>query len=46
MTNFERIKYYFDKGWATVTQLRMYVQYGVISPEEFDTIAGEPYETE
>lgn len=46
MTNFERIKYYFDKGWATVTQLRQYVQYGVISQEEFETITGESYEIE
>lgn len=46
MTNFERIKYYYDKGWATITQLRQYVQYNVISPEEFEEITGELYETE
>lgn len=43
MTNFERIKYYYDKGWATKTQLAKYVQFGVITSAEYETICGETY---
>ncbi|WP_273483581.1 XkdX family protein [Desulforamulus ruminis] len=45
MTNFERVKYYFEKGWATVAQVQMYVQYSVITGQEFEQITGEPYGT-
>ncbi|SHK96672.1 XkdX family protein [Desulforamulus aeronauticus] len=43
MSDFERVKYYFEKGWATAAQVRMYVQYGVITDGEFEQITGEPY---
>lgn len=43
MTNFERVKYYYDKGWATKAQVQKYVQYGVITADEYQTIIGEPY---
>ena len=45
MSNFERVKYYFEKGWATVAQVQTYVQYNVINGEEFEQITGEPYTT-
>jgi len=43
MTDFERIKYYYDKGWASKSQVGMYVQYGKITPEEYELIVEEPY---
>lgn len=43
MTAFERVKYYFDKGWASTDKVRLYVQYGVITAVEFETITGEVY---
>ncbi|MDO7787511.1 XkdX family protein [Desulforamulus aquiferis] len=45
MSNLERVKYYFEKGWATVVQVQMYVQYSVITGEEFEEITGEAYST-
>lgn len=44
MSNFEKVKYYYEKGWAKVAQVKMYVQYGVITAEEYQTIVGEPYQ--
>lgn len=41
--DFERIKYFYDKGWANKTQVGMYVKFGVITPEEYELIIGEPY---
>ena len=43
MSDFERIQYYYSKGWAKKPQLRQYVQYGVITPEEYAQITGEEY---
>lgn len=43
MTDFERIKYYYDHGWATKAQLKKYVFYEKITPAEYETITGEPY---
>lgn len=44
MTDFERLKYYWEKGWAKEPQMRKYVQYNVITPEEFEQITGTQYE--
>jgi hypothetical protein len=41
--DFDRIKYYYDQGWATKVQLRQYVGYGKITPAEYETITDEPY---
>lgn len=41
--DYERLLYYYSKGWATEEQLRMYVKYGVITPSEFTLITGKPY---
>lgn len=43
MTEFERIKYFYDKGWATKAQVAQYVVYGVITPEEYQLITGDEY---
>ncbi|MBB6218646.1 hypothetical protein HNQ80_004820 [Anaerosolibacter carboniphilus] len=45
MTEFQKWQYYYGKGWASVEQLRLVVQYNKISPEEFEQITGQPYET-
>lgn len=44
MTNFERLKFYYEKGWATKEQLRMYVQFNVITPAQYEEITGEVYQ--
>ena len=41
MTDFERIKMYFDKGWATKEQVGKYVSFKKITPEEYELITGE-----
>lgn len=43
MSNFERIKFYYDRGWASVSQVRQYVFFKVVTPEEFEIITGETY---
>jgi hypothetical protein len=43
MTNYERIKYYYDKNWASKEQLRQYVQFSVITSTEYQTITNETY---
>lgn len=41
--DFERLKYYYEKKWAKEPQLRQYVSFGVISPEDFELITGISY---
>lgn len=41
--DYERLKYYYEKKWAQKPQLRQYVGYGVITPEEYELITGEAY---
>lgn len=41
--DYERLLYYYSKGWATEAQLRLYVKYGVITPAEFTLITGKPH---
>lgn len=41
--DFERLKYYYEKKWAKESQLRQYVSFGVISPEDFELITGSAY---
>lgn len=43
MSDFERIKMYYDKKWATKAQVRQYVVYGKITPEDYTLITGETY---
>lgn len=41
--DFERLCYYYEKGWAKELQLRLYVGFGVITPEQFEEITGSAY---
>lgn len=41
--DFERLSYYFEKKWAKEPQLRQYVSFGVITPEEFTLITEITY---
>ena len=43
MSDFERVKMYFDKEWANKEQVAKYVEYGKITAEEYEQITGEPY---
>ena len=43
MTDFERIKMYYDKGWATKTQVAKYVYFGKITHEQYALITGDAY---
>ena len=43
MTDFERIKMYYDKGWATKVQVGKYVYFGKITPEEYTLITNQVY---
>jgi len=42
MSDFERIKLYYEKGWATKAQLQKYVQFEKITAEEYEMITGDP----
>ncbi|NMM53538.1 XkdX family protein [Paenibacillus aquistagni] len=39
----DRLSYYYQKGWAKDAQLRMYVQFEVITPEQYTEITGNEY---
>lgn len=43
MSDFDRVKMYYDYGWATKEQVAMYVEFGVITPEDYQVITGEAY---
>ncbi len=43
MTDFERIKMYYDKGWATRAQVGRYVGFEKITPEQYLEITGDVY---
>lgn len=43
MSDYERIKLYYEKGYATKEQVRKYVTYGKITPEQYEEITGEIY---
>lgn len=43
MNNFECCKYCFEKGWAKVEQLKIWVQAKKITAVEFNTITGVEY---
>jgi uncharacterized XkdX family phage protein len=44
MTDFERVKMYYDNSWATKDQVKKYVQFGKITEVEYQSITGEPYQ--
>lgn len=43
MSDFERVKMYYDKGWATKAQVARYVNFGKITPEQYEEITGDAY---
>lgn len=43
MTDFEKWKSRYEKHWCTKEQLQVLVQLGVLTPEQYEEITGEPY---
>ncbi|RJX40856.1 XkdX family protein [Paenibacillus pinisoli] len=43
MSDFERIQFYYQKGWATDSQLRQYVTYKAITPEQYKVITDQDF---
>lgn len=43
MTNLEKWKNYYDKGWASKDQLKIVVSLEGLTAEEYQTITGEEY---
>ncbi|MCO1599747.1 XkdX family protein [Desulfosporosinus nitroreducens] len=43
MTDFERIKMYYEKSWATKAQVGKYVNFGKITSEQYQEITGDTY---
>jgi len=43
MSDFDRIQYFYSKGWAKKPQVAQYVSFGVISPEQYKEITGDEY---
>jgi uncharacterized XkdX family phage protein len=43
MPDFERVKMYYDNGWATNDQVAKYVEYNKITLEEYNLITGNIY---
>ncbi|NTU22319.1 XkdX family protein [Brevibacillus sp. HB1.2] len=43
MTDFQKWKYYYDRGWANAAQLKQVVSFNKITAEEFKTITGQSY---
>lgn len=41
--NFEKVKYYYDRGLWDINRVRKAVEKGWITEEEFQEITGEPY---
>ena len=43
MSDFDRIKMYYEHGWATKAQVGMYVTFGKITPDQYKLITGDDY---
>jgi len=43
MSDFERIKIYYDNKWCNIFQLRQFVEFNKITIEQFKSICGEDY---
>ncbi len=44
MLTFDRIKRFYDQGYWTKQQVADAVVYGQITPAEYESITGEPYQ--
>ncbi|WP_082790168.1 XkdX family protein [Paenibacillus sp. GM2] len=42
-SEFERLSYFYEKKWVSDVQLKLYVQFGVITAAEFKVITGKDY---
>lgn len=45
MTEFEKWKIYYNKGWASKEQLQTVVQFNRLTAEEYEAITGEALPT-
>lgn len=43
--DFDKYKYYYDSGFWNKKALKNVVKKGKLTPEEYEDITGEPYET-
>lgn len=42
-SEYDRLAYFYKQKWVSDAQLRLYVQFGVISATEFKVITGKDY---
>lgn len=40
---YKKIKSRYDKGYIRIDQLKKYVELGVITPKQYETICGKEY---
>ena len=40
---FEKVKKYYDRGFYTAAQVADFVKKGKLTPEQYETITGDPY---
>lgn len=43
MTEFEKVTFYYNRGWASKEQVAIYVFYKKITTEEYKIITGDVY---
>jgi len=43
MSDFDRLKKYYENKWATKEQLQKYVQFAVITADQYEQITGDIY---
>jgi len=43
MSDFERLKKYYENNWATKEQLQKYVLFNKLTSEEYEKITGDAY---
>lgn len=41
--DFERLKQYYNKKWASEAQLQLYVKFGLITADEYELITGKEF---
>ena len=43
MNEFEKVTFYYNRGWASKQQVGIYVFYKKITPAEYEIITGDVY---